>query len=236
MRNKIILFLFLFSSLVAAQEKSVSKPLKRIIANVDYGVKAGFNSSAIFIHDFMVNGENIEKHPYKYKTGFSMAAFMRINMGDYFVQPELNYITTNEEVHFSLPYNKTPDNKDYAYSSLSTKRQSIDIPILFGYHIINHKPWRLSVLGGPQFKLNLKNEYGVEVDNLGMDNIEEIVNPFNLSFTLGVEVTINHVFFDYRYEIGLFNINKEYKLSNQENNIILKRNINIMSFSVGYIF
>lgn len=231
MKKVLFICFCLISSTIYAQKYNTNLGEK---VTIDYGIKAGFNSAALFIHNFSINNEAIKKHPYKFKTGVCAAAFMRINIGNHFLQPELNFISTNEEVHFILP--QSNDTNNNINSSWSTKRKSIDIPVLYGYHVINKKPWKLSVFAGPQFKLNLNNEYHVETNNANFGNITEVVNPFNLSFSLGVEVTINHIFFDYRYEIGIFNINKEYKISIPENNIILKRNINILSFSVGYIF
>ena len=48
----------------------------------------------------------------------------------------------------------------------------------------------------------------IDFENFDQVNIRERLRPLNLSFTVGVSVTISRVFFDFRYDMGLHNISK----------------------------
>ena len=68
----------------------------------------------------------------------------------------------------------------------------------------------------------------------------------NLSFTVGVSVTISRVFFDFRYDMGLHNISKSVTYDipadnnaadeNTKNEIRFHRRDNVLSFSFGVFF
>ena len=96
---------------------------------------------------------------------------------------------------------------------------------------------------GPNIKYVWQQKSKLRFNNFDQQGIEEDLYPINISAILGVGVRISRIIFDFRYDIGLYNISKSvtYENINQEgeeekSNIIFNRRNNILSFSLGFIF
>ena len=84
------------------------------------------------------------------------------------------------------------------------------------------------------------------IHSIDIPVICERLRPLNLSFTVGVSVTISRVFFDFRYDMGLHNISKNVTYDipadnnaadeNTKNEIRFHRRDNVLSFSFGVFF
>lgn len=206
---------------------------------VNFGIKGGFNSSLMLIRDLTINGQSISDIQNEYKLGYFASLFMRINFDRHFLQPELSYNINRCEILFSEPPiegNLAETPHQYAISS---RISCIELPILYGYNFMKEGPYQMAAFGGPNFRYILNKHTRNDFKNFTQTNIQEELYPFNVSFTLGLAVTISRIFFDFRYDIGLHNISKNINyqsLSDNDNQIHFHRNYNTLSFSLGLYF
>jgi hypothetical protein len=117
MKTFVLLCIFLAASLVV----SAQSPL-------NFGIKAGFNSSKITTDEGNFDENNI--------TNFVAGAFARVNVKSFYLQPE---------AYFSSKGGKLED----IDSKNSFDLKSIDVPLLLGYKIINKGLVNLRVNTGP---------------------------------------------------------------------------------------
>ena len=106
--------------------------------------------------------------------------------------------------------------------------------------------YSLAVFGGPKVRYIWDRKSDIDFENFDQVNIRERLRPLNLSFTVGVSVTISRVFFDFRYDMGLHNISKSVTYDipadnnaadeNTKNEIRFHRRDNVLSFSFGVFF
>ena len=192
---------------------------------VNFGFKGGFTSSLFLVSQFSVNGVPIDEVQNNYKIGYFGSLFMRINFDRHFLQPEISY-NINRCITSSI--------------------HSIDIPVIYGYNFIKEGPYSLAVFGGPKVRYIWDRKSDIDFENFDQVNIRERLRPLNLSFTVGVSVTISRVFFDFRYDMGLHNISKSVTYDipadnnaadeNTKNEIRFHRRDNVLSFSFGVFF
>lgn len=220
----------------------------RTRVTVNYGIKGGFTASLFLIPHFKVNGASVDEVQNNYKIGYFGAAFMRINFGRHFLQPEISYNVNRCDITFDKPQPEgAPDNWTPEQASITSSLHSIDIPVIYGYNFIKSGPYSLGIFAGPKIRCLLTGQSEVTFNNFDQDNIRETLRRFNLSATLGVAVTISKVFFDFRYDIGLHNISKRIAyvipaddgtLQTQEagKGMHFHRRDNVLSFSLGMFF
>lgn len=215
--------------------------------SINFGIKGGFTSSLFLISNFSVNGIPVNEVQNNYKIGYFGSLFMRINFDRHFLQPEISYNINRCNITFdkALLNNETPTETESSTSSITSSIHSIDVPILYGYNIIKEEPYSLAIFGGPKIRYILDKASKVSFENFDQLNIHEELRPLNVSFTLGVAVTISRIFFDFRYDLGLHNISRRVtheilESTTQENGIDNKirfhRRDNVLSFSLGILF
>jgi len=134
----------------------------------DIGPKVGFNTSKITT--------NMADYTPKANSSYQFGAFARINLGRFYIQPEV-YSNSKKGEIISLSNGISTVN--------SFDMKTLDVPALLGIKIINQKPFNVRVMAGPVFSFltdksvkgqlfnedNLKNsffgwQYGVGVDFL----------------------------------------------------------------------
>ncbi|KAA6326993.1 hypothetical protein EZS27_023970 [termite gut metagenome] len=211
---------------------------------INYGIKAGFNSSMYRVSDFVIKDITIDEVQNNYQVGYSISLFSRYNKNRHFFQSEISYNISQCEIVFDKLGGLHPDiEPDYA--SIKSKIYLISVPLLYGYSIVKSGPYGMSVFGGPQLRYIWNKWNEITFENFDQEGIREMFYPFNLSLLVGVAVHISPVFFDFRYEQGLNNISKSvtYHSINmnsddqtRENEIFLPRRDHVLSFSLGIIF
>jgi hypothetical protein len=211
---------------------------------VNFGIKAGFNSSMYRVSNFVIKDITIDEVQNEYRVGYGASLFSRFNINKHFIQLETSYNISLCEIVFDKLGGLHPDiEPDYA--SINSRIHSIGFPVLYGYSIVKKKPYGMSVFGGPQLRYlwNKRNE--ITFDNFDQEGISEVLRPFNISLLAGVAVTISPIFFDFRYEQCLSNISKSVTYnsintsngySEGENKIFLPRRDHVLSFSLGIMF
>lgn len=209
---------------------------------VNFGFKAGFNSSMYLVSRFKIKDVTIDEIQNNYKIGYFGAFFVRLNLSNHYIQPEINYQVSRCEIVFDKLGSQHPE-IDPDYASINSKIHSIEVPVIYGYNIIKKGPYGMSVFGGPKIRYMLNKFNEITFDNFDQKGMEETLYPLNISFTVGVAVSISRIFFDFRYEQGLHNISKSViydgitpELSNEQSNITFNRRDNVLSFSLGIMF
>lgn len=212
---------------------------------VNFGIKGGFTSSLFLVSNLTLNGVTIDEVQNNYKIGYFGSVFMRINFDRHFLQPEISYNINRCNITFERP---APEGAPIEMASITSSIHSIDIPVIYGYNVIKEGPYSLAVFGGPKVRYIWNKKSKVTFENFEQQGISEELRPLNLSFTLGVAVTISRIFFDFRYDIGLHNISRHVTYDNgMENSSIsddaapadkirFHRRDNVLSFSFGVFF
>lgn len=222
------------------QERWYNRPNTK---QINWGVKAGFTSSMYMVSDFKIKDVSIKEIQNNYRIGYTTSAFIRLNLANHFLQPELTYSISRGEIEFDKLGSQHPE-VDPDYATITSKIHSIGVPLLYGYNFVKSGPYSMSVFGGPHIKYIWNNRNKITFDNFDQNNISEELNKFRVGIMIGVGVSISRIFFDFRYEQGLRNISKSVIYDSvpgaangsETNHIVLNRREQILSFSLGMIF
>lgn len=240
-KEKIVLVLLLafFSMTGWARHKeksdSISGKRNKTGFDISYGVKAGFNSSMFILDEFVVNGTTINDMQNRYKLGYNFSFFTRLGKGRHFLQLGPEFSIINGEIKFDKKASQHPDiEPDYA--TIVSNIKSVNLPVMYGYSIVNEKPYNFSIFAGPVFKYIWEDKSNIEFLNL-FNDVDEKLSPFAVNLSLGVSVKITYIFFDFAYEVGLNNISKSIqRISEPDERLVLDRRNNTISFSIGCTF
>lgn len=243
-----LLLLLLLPSLLTGKEREEKEARELssqpVSVSTNFGAKAGFTAALSLLNDFTIGGLPIEQVQNNYKVGYFASLFMRVNFGKHFLQPEVSYNVNQCSVSFNKPMQQeeSPDGTvATSMASIESKINSIDIPVIYGYNFIKQGPYAMSVFGGPKIRYIWRHKSEVQFHNFDQQGIRERLRPLNLSFTMGVAVTISRIFFDFRYDLGLGNLSESVTClppaeGEPDNTISYRRRDNILSFSLGVFF
>ena len=238
-RTFLLLEMLLVCILTYAQGSSLDKVERPNNRKINFGIKAGFNSSMFLVSDFKIKDVTIDEIQNNYKLGYFGALFMRFNMKKHFIQPEVSYNISKCEITFDKLGSQHPDiEPDYA--SVNSTIHSIDFPVLYG---VKQGAYGMSVFIGPKLRYIWGKKNEITFENFDQKGMHERLYPFNLCAVVGVGVNISRIFFDFRYEQGLHNISKSVTYDNINpdgsigvSNITFHRRDQVLSFSLGVIF
>lgn len=121
-------------------------------AQVNFGIKAGFNSSLNLDNIPSVrSGEyDLTNVKSELNNGFHLGAFGRLFFDKVYIQPELLYSMQKKDYEFTIQDASSQDIDVEKYVTFST----VDIPLLIGYKLLDLKVANLRVFAGPKFRLN----------------------------------------------------------------------------------
>lgn len=240
-----MLLLFISTLMIgwaSAQQTHQEKMEHPNTRKVNFGIKAGFNSSMFLVSDFKIKDVTIDEIQNNFQIGYFGALFMRINMKRHFLQPEISYNISRCEITFDKLGSQHPDIEP-EYASVASSIHSIDFPMLYGYNVVKEGPYGMSLFAGPKVRYIWGRQNTITFDNFDQKGIQEELYPFNVNVVVGVAVNISRIFFDFRYEQGLRNISKSvtYDSLNPDgslgvSDITFRRRDNVLSFSLGVIF
>jgi hypothetical protein len=185
----VILFLFFSSFQVWSQSPA------------NLGLKFGTNSSSLISnYNEFFNQSQINK--------FFAGAFVRINIKKLYIQPEV-YFNTKGGTIIIINSNTTeiPDlSKVFSY-------QTIDIPILLGYKIINNPIFNFRIHVGPVLSFVTADPLFSEITNL---NIKDLKNKY-IGIQAGIGFDLWFITLDARIEnsFNIFNNNSNYSAANR---------------------
>ena len=207
----------------------------------NFGAKVGFNASFPVINSLSINGQQVENIDIEYQVGYLAALFCRVNIERFFLQPSFSWHREEGYFRFSTPANLLSGTETGGNSNLLKMRtNSMDLPILVGYHLVKNGPYRLSFTVGPRFKYNYKVSYTVESTASQIEYINDNT-PFGINIDAGVGVSIGRLFFDFVYEFGLNQVESDFSRVGDAStgidyDITIDKRTNVMSISLGFLF
>lgn len=173
--------------------------------------------------------------------GFLAAAFARINIDRFFIQPSLSWRYAEGAIRFTIPLASmnTPTSTVKENSKLEYKTTSLEIPIMIGYYLVKQGPYALSLMVGPNLKYNYKTRYSASFVETPSEYISEST-PYGINIATGIGVSIWRLFFDFTYEFGLNEVESNFREiqtnTTQTGLMSIDKRTNVMSFSLGFLF
>jgi hypothetical protein len=167
---------------------------------VNLGLKFGTNSSSLITNfDEFFDQSEINK--------FFAGAFVRVNLGKFYLQPEV-YFNTKGGILSSINNTPTeiPDISEFSY-------QTIDIPILFGINLINKPIFNLRIHAGPVLSYVTADPLISDINGLNIDDLKD--NYIGIQAGIGFDLWF--LTFDARIEnsFNIFIDNSNYSADNR---------------------
>lgn len=211
--------------------------------SINFGVKAGFNSTTLNLQSMTIDGVEVKEYFNSYRIGYLASLFMRIHMGNHFLQPELAYSISNGEVIPERRGDTQPIHMGNITSSIRTNTHNIHLPLLYGYHIVKKGPYGMALFAGPQLNYLIKRPNQLEILGYELEQIDESTHHWGLGVTAGIAVNISRIFFDFRFDTTINNLSRSLyshstnsETPGKEIPISLKRRQSALSFSLGLMF
>lgn len=172
-------------------------------AQLNFGIKAGYNSSLSFSNiNSVANGSyNLNSVQAEMWNNFQAGLFARIGLGEkFYFQPELLY--SIQKKNYTVNYQDATSGsvKLDKFANVST----VDIPVLVGYKLLDLKLLNLRVFAGPKLKLNAGSS--LEIPNLTQKgfNSNQLVTDIKaaqLGLDLGAGIDVLMFTLDVRYSL-----------------------------------
>lgn len=230
MRSLIICILLLFPLSLGAQESD-----NRIRVNA--GLKVGFqaityNNPTFGIDGYTYNENTIQSN----KVGYTVAPFLRLSHGRFYIQTEAALGITRHSFDFT-------DTREGSIAGITPnipiydlRTYCLQVPILFGYNFVMQSSYGMSFFTGPKTKFIFTAHDRQQFKHFAYDDLEEVLEKKTYYWGVGLGVKIYNVFFDFVYDLGLTDPSKFIRAPKVRKEFSTKRRDNILSFSVGIIF
>ncbi len=184
------------------------------------GFRAGVTNNKL-----STNAENILSS--ENRVGYHVGAFIRINLGKMYLQPEVLYN------HRSTKLNVIQQDISLEGVSSIFKLGGIDVPVLIGVKLLNYKAFNIRVFAGPN--VSFTNNKDIVTDHKGEP--KTIVSPEDFENTTwyaqaGMGIDIFNFTFDVRYEKGISNMHSGKWVGLEPSSIDLKNNVWV--FTLGF--
>lgn len=228
-RRLILTLIIAFPLFATAQEKG------KVHFNI--GMKAGFQAVTYNDPEFGIEGykfdtNNIQSN----KIGYAISLFARVTKSNFYLQTEGTFGITNHsfdfhDEHVNCEMNFVPNNTVY-----DLRTYCMQVPILFGYYVVQKERYGLSIFTGPRTKFIFTSLSQQQFKHFKYDSLEEILNNKVYFWEVGLGIKISRVFLDITFDAGL-NKAASHIVSQSSGKIFTSsRRDNVLSFSVGFIF
>ncbi|MGF7139001.1 outer membrane beta-barrel protein [Roseimarinus sediminis] len=154
---------------------------------VNIGIKFGTNSSRMLTDIDDVLNENINEEEI---NNYLVGAFVRVNAGRLYVQPEAYFntkgglITPVSNNEFQIP------------TSTTFNYETIDVPLLLGIKLIDGELINVRLHGGPVFSYVTANSLASEISDFDPQHL----NDTYMGWQLGAGIDVWFITFDARIE------------------------------------
>ena len=122
---------------------------------------------------------------------------------------------------------------------LDSEVNSLEVPVLIGYHIIKEGPYGMSVKFGPKGIYHYKSDYTLNSSVVSFQHEKDNI-PYAINFVSAIGVTIGRLFLDFSYEFGLHSVRSDFTytdvLTGETGTASLSQRTNKLCFSLGFIF
>lgn len=229
-RFLIIIFLISISVFPLASQPQMDRVTK---GNVNWGVKVGMNAIASNHCDIFYNDEKTgDNESVKSKVGFTTGAFIRINLDNFFFQPDFGFTNSREKLSFLIPLDES---NSYRYN-INCNYYSFDVATMLGYNVVKEGPYLLNFFVGPTLRYQYKSNY--DINNTRISNDHK--NNYKLNGIMGLSFNITNLYFEAKYEMNFSDYHIDFNqmsiLPSDLRNINISKNENLLSFSCGLIF
>ena len=162
---------------------------------ISFGPKIGWNSNRLTT--------DYAQYVKDCKSGFQGGVFFSIYLHKFYVQPEAYFSIKRGALQTSFGDPLNPNST--LNISQSVNIQSIDVPVLFGFKVLDLKLIRFRIWGGPVASYMLSKEYTLSIN--GINQSERITrDDFKdaiWSAQMGAGLDLLMLTFDIGYEFGL---------------------------------
>ena len=201
------------------------------------GMKAGFQAVTYNDPDFGIDGyrfdtNNIQSN----KIGYAISLFARVTKSKFFLQTEGTFGISNHSFDFHDEPVNTEENFIPNNTVYDLKTYCLQVPILFGYNVVQKGRYGLSLFTGPRTKFIFTSMSQQQFKHFYYEELEEILADKVYFWEIGMGIKISRVFLDITFDAGL-NKAASHIISHSDGKIFSSsRRDNILSFSVGFIF
>lgn len=91
----------------------------------------------------------------QYKVGYQAAAFARVNIDRFYIQPSLAWQYTEGDIRFNIPQTESslPDGTNtqmpIGKNRITYKSATLEVPVMVGYYLVKEGPYALSRCSAP---------------------------------------------------------------------------------------
>ncbi|MDR1370658.1 MAG: PorT family protein [Dysgonamonadaceae bacterium] len=199
---------------------------------VNWGVRVGINALDFIEVGAIQHDVELGNVSYTNKVGFTGGAFFRVNLSNFFMQPEVAYNYTQEKFSFGR---LTEAGTSSLQTDVNVHYRTLSIPVVAGCNIVKQDHYLLSVYLGPDFRYSYRTSFDLESAHF-VDKSPQ----YNINALIGFSLNVSHLFFDFRYEINRPDTDIHFAdVANAPEfikDISVKKNENILSFSCGFMF
>lgn len=201
------------------------------------GMKAGFQAVTYNDPDFGIDGyrfdtNNIQSN----KIGYALSLFARVTKSKFFLQTEGTFGISNHSFDFHDEPVNTEENFIPNNTVYDLKTYCLQVPILFGYNVVQKGRYGLSLFTGPRTKFIFTSMSQQQFKHFYYEELEEVLADKVYFWEIGMGIKISRVFLDITFDAGL-NKAASHIISHSDGKIFSSsRRDNVLSFSVGFIF
>ena len=235
MKHYVILLLFmLMYNGTTAQIRDYSKVVQK---DFNWGFRTGFTATnsnfyQIYQKDTEIGGNIINQ------AGFQYTVFGRINLGKFFLQPDLGYYLIREKHHLNLPIIDSNTQQELTRNVvLGKSSQSLNAAMLLGYNVVKSDAYIFNFYLGPNFRYNYVDKYEYNIN----DSFDKRNPEHKLNLVAGVSANISYFHIDFKYEVNIpaksnTSFSGMVDAPDYLKNISIQETKNILSFSLGMMF
>ncbi len=181
-----------------------------------FGPKAGINFASISTEEPSFDNKTV--------IGYQGGAFVRISLGNLYVQPELVYVHKGGEL-----FNENDQQYQSKKSEYFIAIDQMEIPIMGGFKLIDWDEFNLRVMAGPTIAFNVSKELDIKVDGEEPLDVNKYYSADDLKggtwgLNIGAGIDYHAFTFDIRYDMGISSVSSEY----------IFEKLNTFNISVGF--
>jgi len=202
-------------------------------AQLNFGVKAGFNSSLSLnnSHSLSTGDYNLNSVKSDLSNGFQAGVFARFGFKKIYFQPEFLYNMGKKDYTMTLQDAQNNDVQLDKRVTIST----LEVPLLLGYKLLDLKLINLRAFAGPKLRFNAGSSLDYNVlaagGSITADQLSKDIKAAQLGLEAGIGVDILMFTLDARY-----NLIKDMYQTKLDSKIIDDIPANTFVISLGYKF
>ena len=172
-------------------------------AQFNFGLKAGYNSSLNFedISAVQSGDYNLDDVKSELASGFHAGAFARVFINKLYIQPEVLYSLQKKDYQITL--------QDISNNTVSVDKfvtfNTIDVPLLVGYKLLDLKVANLRAFAGPKFRLNAGSQISfknlTEGANIDTEALKGEFKDSQIGLEAGAGIDVLMFALDFRFNL-----------------------------------